>query len=89
MQQKNLIKTLSKYAKVFISSEDSLPDEFRPWQISIPPEKMHDALAYATLFIGEGATMASECAVLGTPAIYVNSLQLGYLFEEEKYGLSV
>ncbi len=40
-------------------------------------------LAYATLFIGEGATMASECAVLGTPAIYVNSLQLGYLFKKK------
>ncbi len=37
--KRNLIKTLSKYAKVFISSEDSLPDEFRPWQISISPRK--------------------------------------------------
>jgi predicted glycosyltransferase len=32
--------------------------------------------------------MASECAILGIPAIYVNSLELGYLKEqEEKYGL--
>ena len=32
--------------------------------------------------------MASECAVLGTPAIYVNSLTAGSLEEQEKrYGL--
>ena len=49
---------------------------------------MHDALAYATLFVGEGATMASECACLGTPGIYVNSLEVGYCTEEEnKYNL--
>jgi uncharacterized protein len=49
---------------------------------------MHDLLSYATLYIGEGATMASECAVLGTHAIYVNTLRLGYIDEEgEKYGL--
>ena len=36
----------------------------------------------------EGATTASECAVLGTHAIYVNSLGLGYIAEEdEKYHL--
>ena len=32
--------------------------------------------------------MASECGVLGTPAIYFNSLRLGYLEElEQRYGL--
>ena len=49
---------------------------------------MHDLLYYAAMCIGEGATMASECAVLGTPAIYVNTLRLGYTNEEkEKYNL--
>jgi len=82
------VKELSKYAKVFLSSEGELPDDLKKYQINIPPEKMHDALAFATLFIGEGATMASECACLGTPAIYVNSLEVGYCTEEEhKYNL--
>jgi len=81
------VKELSKYAKVFISSEGELPDDLKTYQIKIPPEKMHDALAFATLFLGEGATMASECACLGTPAIYVNSLTAGALEEQEKYGL--
>jgi len=81
------VKEFSKYAKVFISSEAELPEELKQYQIKITPEKMHDVLAFATLYIGEGATMASECAVLGTPAIYVNSLTAGTLEEQEKYGL--
>jgi predicted glycosyltransferase len=28
------------------------------------------------MYIGEGATMASEAAMLGTPAIYYNSLEV-------------
>ncbi len=44
-------------------------------------------LAGARLFVGEGATMASECAMLGTPAVYVNSISAGTLEEQERYGL--
>ena len=82
-----IVKELPKYAKVFISSEGELPEDLKKYQIKIPPEKMHDALAFATLFVGEGATMASECACLGTPAIYVNSLTAGTLEEQERYRL--
>jgi len=78
------VKELSKYAKVFISSEGNLPKDLKQYQIKFPPEKIHDALAFATLFIGEGATMSSECAMLGTPAIYINSLTAGTLEEQEK-----
>lgn len=85
--KKKLIDELSKHARVFISSEAELPLEFRCYQIKIPPERIHDALAFAKMFIGEGATMASECAMLGTPAIYVNSISAGTLEEQEKYGL--
>jgi predicted glycosyltransferase len=49
---------------------------------------MHDLLYYATLLYGESATMASECAVLGTHAIYCDFAGRGYTDEEEvKYGL--
>jgi len=83
-----IVEKLSKIAKVFISSEVELVGALKKYQLKIPPEKMHDALAYATLFVGEGATMASECACLGTPGIYVNSLEVGYCTEEEnKYNL--
>ncbi|MCD4744908.1 MAG: DUF354 domain-containing protein, partial [Bacteroidales bacterium] len=67
-----LIKNLSSIIKVFISSEEELPENLKKYQIKISPEKIHDAIAFSSIFIGEGATMASECAVLGTPAIYIN-----------------
>ena len=82
-----LVKELSKFAKIFISSEEIIQENFKKYQIKIPPEKMHDALAFATLFIGEGATMASECTMLGIPAIYVNSLSAGTLEEQVRLGL--
>jgi len=86
--KKQIISEVSKYAMVFISSEASLPDELEPYRLRIAPEKLHDVLAYAALYIGEGSTTASECSVLGTPNIYVNSLKVGYCMEqEEKYRL--
>ena len=87
-QKLKLVEELSKRVKVFISSEIPLPEELREYQITIPPENIHNALYFATLYIGEGGTMASESAVLGTPAIYVNSLNgAGVFLEEEKAGL--
>jgi uncharacterized protein len=86
--KKDLVKMLEKHGKVFITSEAKLDSELEKYKIKLSPEKLHDLLYYATLYIGEGATTASECAVLGTHAIYVNTLRLGYTDEEEKkYGL--
>lgn len=86
--KKSLVQELAKYGRVLITSEEKLDTDLEKYKIKISPEKLHHLLYYATLYIGEGATTASECAVLGTPAIYTNSLKLGYLDEEEKkYGL--
>ena len=85
-----LMKTLEQYGRVLITSEKTLPPELQPYQIQISPEKMHDLLYYATLYVGEGGTMASEAAVLGTPSIYVSSLvgTMGNFIElEETYEL--
>jgi len=84
--KKELITFLERYGRVFISSEKPLSSEFDKYRIS-EPQNMHSLLYYADLFIGEGASMASECAMLGTPAIYVNSLPLGYIDELNKEGL--
>jgi len=86
-EKRNIVQLLQKYGKVFISSEAKLPDDLKVFQIKIPPEKMHDALYYAKMFIGEGATMASECAVLGTPAVYINSMIAETISEQQNYGL--
>ena len=82
-----LVKELSKKVKVFISSEGEMPKGLEQYKVTIPAHKMHDALAFATLFIGEGATMASECAVLGTPSIYINTLNPFTIQEQESYHL--
>ena len=82
-----LVDNIKKYANVFISSEGELPEELKQYQIKIPFERMHDVLSEATLFFGEGASMASEAAVLGTPAIYVNDLWAGSTNEETRAGL--
>lgn len=83
-----VVKELSKYSRVFISSEIELPGELEEYRVNIPPEKMHHLLYYADLFIGESATMATESAILGTPAIFVSTSRRGYTDElEEKYDL--
>lgn len=77
-----------KYGKVFISSESLLPEELQPYQIPIPPERMHDALAFASLLWGESFTMPAECSILGVPSIINHNTTSYYLKEqEEKYGL--
>jgi hypothetical protein len=81
------VKEFSRYAKVFISAEKELPSELEPYRVKIPFEKMHDALAFADLFFGESATMASESAVLGTPGVFLDKTGRGYTDEEEEYGL--
>jgi len=78
----------SKNIRVFISTErHKLPEKLKKYSIKIPPDKMHDALAKATLYIGEGATMASEAGVLGTPSLYVSTIERCYNIDQEKYGL--
>jgi hypothetical protein len=83
-----LISILEKYAKIFISSESDLPICLKKYEIKVSPEKIHNVLNYAFMYIGEGGTMASECAMLGVPSIYINSLPLmGYLKDAQNAGL--
>jgi|SRR5690625_125368 len=84
------VEEFSRYAKVFISSESELPESLKKYQIRIPPERIHHALAYASLLYGESGTMATESAVLGTPSIFINDLglKLGILRSQaERYKL--
>ena len=85
--KRHLIAALETFGRVMITSETRLHPDFEPYRMSISPAKIHDLLAYSALYIGEGATMASEAALLGVPSIYVNPLTLGYLEDEERYGL--
>lgn len=82
--KRKAVHEFEKYGRVFITSEKPLPEEFEKYRISVSPEKMHDLLYYATLLYGESATMASECAVLGTHAIFCDFAGRGYTDEEER-----
>lgn len=83
-----LVTELARQGRVFVSSEAPLPDPIRMYESRIPIHQMHHFLAYATLVVGESATMTSEAAVLGTPAIFVSRTGRGYTdTQERKYGL--
>ena len=92
LEQKNqLINILEPYGKIFITTEKEIEPEFKKYQLTISPEKMHSLLYYATMFIGDSQTMTSEAAMLGTPSLRCNSFakSISYLNEEEKrYGLT-
>ena len=82
------VKELSKYAKVYISSEKKLPRELEQYRVKIPYENIHHVLYYAQLVISDGATMASEAVVLGTHAIRLSPIKCGtFIEQEERYHL--
>jgi hypothetical protein len=75
-QKREIVQTLSRYGQVFITSENKLTDEFEPYRLNLPPHRVHDLMFYAQLFMGDGATMATEAAILGTPAVRSSSMAL-------------
>ena len=82
-----LVRLVAARERLFITSETPLPEPFGPWLFPLPPERIHHALAFADLYVGEGITMASEAAVLGTPAVLLNGLRMGYCLEAEEKGM--
>ncbi|MBO8183045.1 MAG: DUF354 domain-containing protein [Archaeoglobus sp.] len=90
------IKKLEEYGSVFIVSERPLRGELEKYRTWIPPEEIHSLLYFSDLYIGEGGTMATEAAILGTPSIHIESTQNGvasgeflgnFLELRNKYGL--
>jgi predicted glycosyltransferase len=75
-------------ATPILTIEGSVPEELEVYTVSLDPVDMHQLLYFSDLYVGEGATMAAESAVLGTPGIYTTSLEMGYLAElSDSYGL--
>ncbi|HOC78363.1 MAG TPA: DUF354 domain-containing protein [Methanofastidiosum sp.] len=84
-----LIKTLEEKGRVLLSSE-YYDKNFEDYYIKLHPAKIHTVMNHSVMYIGEGATMATEAAVLGKPSFFISPLsgQLGYLDElERSYGL--
>ena len=78
---------IAKLAKVFITSEIDLGNELEKYRLLLDPYKLHDLLAFADLYVGEGATMACEAAVLGIPAVFVHRNTCSVLEDLEGEGL--
>lgn len=72
-EEREIIATLSKFGRIFITSEKPLSPELEPYRLQVPPDRIHSLLYYARLYIGEGGTMAAEAAFLGTPSIHIES----------------
>ncbi len=79
---------LEEHGEVIISSENTLGTGLEKYRYKGNPAEVHHVMAFCRAFIGESATMASECAVLGVPAIYAATTGRGYTNEQEtRYGL--
>ena len=87
-QKKILVDRLGSFGRVVISSEKPLPADLEQYAFRGNPIDIHHVLAHSQLLVGESATMSSEAAVLGTPAVYIAKTGRGYTDEqEERYGL--
>ena len=85
-----IIKILSPYGKIYISSERELPDKLSNYKLNIKAEEIIHIVNYSTIFIGDSGTMASEAAILGVPSIMFHDFigNLKVMEEKEnKYGL--
>ncbi len=81
-----IVRRLSEHRKVFVSSEIELPKILKQYELRIDKVKIHQVLYHADLVFGESATMASESAMLGTPAVYIDNEGRGYTdFLEKEY----
>ncbi len=72
-EKSRLINFLKSKGRIFISGEGDLPDFLKPYRLTIKASQLHTLLSKATLYIGDSQTMATEAALLGTPAIRYNS----------------
>ena len=84
-----LVSELTERCDVYVTAEDGLPAELASYATPVPPEAMHDLLAFADLYVGDSGTMAAESAVLGTPTVRFDPLgaSLGNFDALTEYGL--
>ena len=83
-----LVQTLARHGPVFASSEVALASSLTAQTRQVPLLDVHSLLFHASLYCGEGAKMAAESGLLGTPWLYVAPIGRTYLDEQEsRFGL--
>ena len=86
--RREAIARLQRFGRVVVSVEGGDPLDLNGLRFNGPLHQVHHLLAFARLFVGESATMATESAMLGTPAILVSTSRRGFTDElEERYGM--
>ena len=83
-QKVALVRTLTDFGRVYISSESALPPELEQYKLKIPASDLHQVMAFARMLVGESATMASESAVLGVTAFYISPFGRGFTDDQER-----
>lgn len=88
-----LVELLSEHGEVIISAEQkNLPEELSKYLSKVPPNEIHHLLHFATMYIGDSQTMATESALLGTPSVRYNSFvgpndMSNFIILENEHGL--
>lgn len=69
-----LVGILADHGQVVLSAEGDLPPDLSLYRVEIDPADIHQVLYFADLYVGDAETMATEAAILGTPAIRTNTI---------------
>ncbi|MHC3437102.1 DUF354 domain-containing protein [Natrialbaceae archaeon A-gly3] len=91
--KKRLVSLLAERGEVYITSTDELPPDLESYRLPVPAHLIHDLMYYADCYAGDSATMATEAAVLGTPAVRIQSFadpetdMSNFQELEDRYGL--
>jgi len=81
---RTLTRHLEPYGRVIVTSERLREARGTVHSPEIPPNRLHDLISFARLYVGEGATMASEAGVLGVPWVFVSPSGRGFLAEQQQ-----
>lgn len=91
-QQRTMLSMAEEKMNVYISSEKELPIDLQKYKLPTPAAEIHTVLTHADLYVGDSQTMATEAALLGTPAIRSNSFvgpndMTNFIVLEQQYKL--
>ena len=87
--QRQIHSRLAQRLRVFVSAEGPLPPDLETFRLGLAPHRFHDAIASATLVVGDGSTTITEAAALGVPALYISTFaeSFGVIRFFRRYGL--
>lgn len=88
---RRLVNLLASKGRVLITAEEELHAESKEYYFPLPPDQLHDVLAFASMYIGDSQTVTAEAAVLGVPSFRCNTFvgRISYLDElETRYDLT-